>query len=596
MTSAPTWNLDQIFPGGPRGEAFAQTLEATEAVAQDYIQETQDLPPLADQPGRWVQLLKALEALNSQVAELWIIAYCTACGNTDDSQAFRISARCSSLQTKIELARLPLIDGLVHADQQTWEMLRPRPEWAEFGAWIDNERANAHLRLPRQEEELVTALSEDGLGAWGRLYQRRAGRVRLHVDGPEGDLTPGQAWPLLHDNDAAVRARVHQAWTEAWREDRDLWASTLTHIFGQREVVQKRLGVDPLATPLARCRMERESLEAMFQAARQAQPLLNRFLSCKAELLGMTRLNWQDQWAPVAQAPAWSWEQARAFVEDNFGAWHPELQQFAQKAFSERWVEAEERNAKAGGAWCAGLPLSQQSRVFMTFGGTFSGAMTLAHELGHAFHNHVTRSLPRSQVHIPMTLAETASVFAENLVRDAALAAATDPADRLAMLDARLSAGMVFLLNIPARFQFECELHNLRKTGEFDPDELDERMVHCLRSAYGDHLGSWDETYWCSKAHFHMADRAFYNFPYTFGYLFSGLVYARAKAEGPGFQATYTELLRQTGTRDAESLAQNFLGLDLRRPETWWQAIAPLEDDLADFEATAAIVHGGTGR
>jgi oligoendopeptidase F len=331
----------------------------------------------------------------------------------------------------------------------------------------------------------------------------------------------------------------------------------------------------------------------MLEASSRARPLLQKYLAKKASLLGVDRLEWQDQWAPVAKTPKWTWAQAQTFVEENFGAWHPELADFARKAFAGRWVEAEDRSAKAAGAWCAVLPMSQQSRIFMTFGGTFSGAMTLAHEMGHAFHNHVTRKLPQSLVRVPMTLAETASVFAENLVRDAALAAAREPSDRLAMLDARLGAGMVFLMNIPARFQFELALHTERQSGELDPDALDELMVRCQRQAYGDSLGSWDPTYWCSKSHFHMSDRAFYNFPYTFGYLFSSLVYARARAEGPSFQATYTELLRRTGTDHAEPLAQDLLGLDLTDPETWWQAIVPLQDDLAAFEDAADAAMNG---
>jgi pepF/M3 family oligoendopeptidase len=585
--------LDVIYAGGASGEAFATALQAAETEIAALQRQVENLPPLDREPEIWARLLNSLEAMRAVGNELWTVAHCGACENTEDRGLSRIEARCSTLDNRVELAEIPLLDGLTSAPDSVWAAIQGAACWSTLRSLVDNERTRSHLRFPRQQEELVTELSEDGLEAWGRLYRRYAARVRLQVPGPEGELSPGQAWPLLHHSDAAVRARVHQAWKTAWGQDRDLWASTLTHIIGTRVVLQKRLGVGPLDGPLATCRMTRESLDAMLEASSRAKPLLQRYLAKKAALLGVDRLEWQDQWAPVAKTPKWSWAQAQAFVEENFGAWHPELADFARMAFAGRWIEAEDRSAKAAGAWCAVLPMSQQSRIFMTFGGTFSGAMTLAHEMGHAFHNHVTRKLPQSLVRVPMTLAETASVFAENLVRDAALAAAREPSDRLAMLDARLGAGMVFLMNIPARFQFELALHTERQSGELDPDALDELMVRCQRQAYGDSLGSWDPTYWCSKSHFHMSDRAFYNFPYTFGYLFSSLVYARARAEGPSFQATYTELLRRTGTDHAEPLAQDLLGLDLTDPETWWQAIVPLQDDLAAFEDAADAAMNG---
>ncbi len=587
MTRAPNWNLDVIFNGGARGDAFGTELEAVKRELAEQKSIIEALPPLTENGDAWAAALVGLEQVFSRINELWTVAHCATCEDTAQADAPRLEAQVSALWNKALLTQIPLLDALVDAEDSTWEVFRQTAPWETLQAWINNERATSHLRFPMNEESLINQLDEDGKSAWGRLYRRQSAKVRLELEGHEGGLSPGQAWPLLHHSDSAVRSSVHTAWQKAWREDRDLWASTLTHIIGTRNVLQDRLGVGPLDKPLASCRMSRASLDAMHEAASRARPLLGRYLTRKAAILGKAKLEWQDQWAPIAETAKWSWDQAQGFVEDNFEAWHPELASFARLAFEDEWIEAEDRSAKAAGAWCASLPLARQSRVFMTFGGTFSGAMTLAHELGHAFHNFVTRDLPRPQVHIPMTLAETASVFAENLVRDAALAAASSPTDRLAILDARLSAGTAFLMNIPARFEFERRLHDLRRQGELDPDVLDETMEACQRESYGDALASWDPTYWCSKMHFHMAERAFYNFPYTFGYLFSSLVYARARAEGPSFQATYTTLLRRTGTDHAEPLAADLLGLDLTDPDCWWQAIAPLEDDLEAFEATA---------
>jgi oligoendopeptidase F len=185
---------------------------------------------------------------------------------------------------------------------------------------------------------------------------------------------------------------------------------------------------------------------------------------------------------------------------------------------------------------------------------------------------------------VPSTLAETASIFAENIIRDAALAAAADRQSRLAMLDARLAAGVSFLMNIPFRFHLERELYTMRRRGDLDPAELCERTVAWQRDCYRDHLESWYPHFWAEKLHFYMSGRSFYNYPYTFGYLFSSLVYQRARAEGPGYHPRYIALLERTGWQDAEPLAADMLGLDLTSADDWYQGIAPLEADLAAFE------------
>src|SRR5690606_15754585 len=201
------------------------------------------------------------------------------------------------------------------------------------------------------------------------------------------------------------------------------------------------------------------------------------------------------------------------------------------------------------------------------------------------YHNYCMRDLPMPRRSVPSTLAETASVFAENIVRDAALEAATDDAARLAMLDARLAAGVSFLMDIPFRFELERSLYAMRRRGQLDPDELSRRTVELQRAAFRDALATWNETFWASKLHFYISNFAFYNYPYAFGYLFSGLVYQRARAEGAAWQARYVELLQRTGVDTAETLAHEYLGLDLADPDAWYGAIAPLEDDLAAFEA-----------
>jgi oligoendopeptidase F len=330
--------------------------------------------------------------------------------------------------------------------------------------------------------------------------------------------------------------------------------------------------------------MKRESLDAMHEAIAMFRVELLPYLQGKAKLLGLNALGWQDLRAPLSVGGlSHSWEESVEFVLTHFKTAQQPLFDLAKRAFEEEWIEAEDRPHKRAGGWCANVPKVNQSRIFMTHGGSFSSTVTLAHELGHAYHNAVLGDQSVSIRRVPMTLAETASVFAENVVRDAALESARDPQARLEMLDARLRSAVSFLMDIPTRFFYELELYELREKGEFDPDELDELMVRCQKENFCDALSTWNPTFWSSKLHFFMGRRAFYNFPYSFGYLFSSLVYAMAQTAGDGFEPRYVRLLKETGWRSAEAIAEEHLGLDLTSPSTWLKAMEPIRKDLAAF-------------
>jgi oligoendopeptidase F len=212
---------------------------------------------------------------------------------------------------------------------------------------------------------------------------------------------------------------------------------------------------------------------------------------------------------------------------------------------------------------------------------------TLAHELGHAFHSWVMRDLRPWAAQYPMTLAETASTFAETLLTDAILDA-PETSDQLkaVMLDTRLEAAAAFMLNIPMRFHFEKRFYEERSAGEVSVSRLKELLLEAQRDSYGDTLNpaELDPMFWASKLHFYITEVSFYNFPYSFGFLFSLGVYARARKEGPEFFRKYEELLRLTGSDTAENVARRALGVDLETQDFWLDSIALVEEDMRRFE------------
>jgi oligoendopeptidase F len=284
---------------------------------------------------------------------------------------------------------------------------------------------------------------------------------------------------------------------------------------------------------------------------------------------------------------------ARAQIEAAFEAFHPPLAAFARKAFERRWIDWESRAGKQPGGFCSGSSLLDESRIFLIFNGAPGDTSTLAHELGHAFHGEVMSGVRPWARRSPMTLAETASTFAEQLVIDAALARAKgSDSGRLAILDGRLQDAAVFLLNIPARFHFEKAVYEERAHGELTVSRLCELMLAAERDWYGDALDAsdLDPWFWASKLHFYITSTSFYNFPYTFGYLFSLGLFARARREGPDFMPRYEALLRSTGSGPAEAVARDALGVDLAKPDFWHASLDLVEETLSEFLAISAPV------
>jgi oligoendopeptidase F len=246
---------------------------------------------------------------------------------------------------------------------------------------------------------------------------------------------------------------------------------------------------------------------------------------------------------------------------------------FVHMMVERRWIDAAPQPRKQLGAFCSGFSAHRIPVVFMTWGGSMSDVLTLAHELGHAYHSWVMRDMPFSHSDYPMTLAETASIFAESVVRDSLLARAETNYEKRLMLWEEMSAALGLMVNIPVRFEFEREFYERRKQGEVSVSGLRELMSAAWSRWYGDSTTRSDDMFWASKLHFSIAEMSFYNYPYLFGYLFSQGVYAQREQRGDSFFDDYVALLRATGSMPAEELALKHLGVDLGQPDFWQASI-----------------------
>ena len=345
-----------------------------------------------------------------------------------------------------------------------------------------------------------------------------------------------------------------------------------------------------LDAPVHMNRISRDTLDTLLDVAAETRPLAQRAASLQARAYGKTGFGPWDLRAPAPTLESSAGEpiefaEAVDIIADAYGEVDASMSEFVRMMVANRWVEGTTGPRKAPGAYCTGFAKSRNPRVYMTYTGSSSDVITLAHELGHALHSWVMRDLPDSQRSYGMSLAETASTFGETLVRDALLARAESQQQRLDILWEEMSAFTAFLLNIPTRYEFEREFYDTRRQRPLRPQELKDMMSKAWRTWYGDALAEPDPMFWASKLHFYISGLSFYNFPYLFGYLFSLGVYAYRPQFGGEFHARYVELLRDTGRMTAEDIASKHLGVDLAEGQFWRDTIASLSHRVDAFEA-----------
>ena len=466
-------------------------------------------------------------------------------------------------------------------------------EPAEFA--VQHGRKRRHENLNLAEEGLVNGLSQDGIHAWGNLYDQLSGTLKCEVLVGNEVQTMGiaQASGLLMSPDDSQRQQAHSAINSAWESHDEACAASINAIAGWRlEMCKQRSRQQPvnfLDAPVHQNRISRKTLDVMLQAAADAKPLAQRAAALQAKAYGKEGYGPWDQRAPApllddANNEPITFEHAVDISADAYGQVDTSMADFVRMMVKERWVEGTVGPNKRPGAYCTGFLKSRTPRVYMTFTGGQSDVITLAHELGHALHSWVMRDLPQSQTSYGMSLAETASTFGETLVRDALLARSKSTQDRLDIMWEEMSAFTAFLLNIPTRFEFEKNFYEARAKRPLRPQELKDMMSDAWRSWYGDALAEPDPMFWANKLHFYISGLSFYNFPYLFGYLFSLGVYAKRQEYGSSFYERYVALLRDTGRMTAEDLAVKHLDTRLDEPDFWRETIASLEPRIDAFE------------
>ncbi|MBM7660743.1 pepF/M3 family oligoendopeptidase [Bacillus mesophilus] len=582
-TYSLTWDLDRFFNGGSESTEFkaylnelAQNLDVLNAQL-DSLKVVTELPAV----------ITTIQRVMNQVREASAFISCLQAQDVKDKKAGELRGKTTSLSAEFQAALGKFDQFLLSVDETDWNTFLNQEDQQSLRFILQERKERAAEKLSVEQESLILGLGVDGYHGWSEMYDTITGKISIpfEEDGEVKQLSIGQAANKFSNPDRNVRKTVFENWEKAWEQDGDLISQTLNHLAGFRLTTYKNRGWDEvLKEPLFINRMKQETLDTMWNVIEKYKPVFAEYLQKKASLLGLEKLSWYDLDAPLASSTSTvSYQEGAEFILENFAKFGPKMADFSRKAFEDRWIEAEDRNGKRPGGFCTSFPEKAESRIFMTYSGTASNISTLAHELGHAFHQHVMNDLEPLNQRYAMNVAETASTFAEMIVADAAVKNATSEEEKLALLEDKVQRSVALYMNIHSRFLFETSFYEERKQGMVSQSRLNELMETAQKTAYLDSLDTYHPTFWASKLHFHITGVPFYNFPYTFGYLFSLGIYAKALEEGQGFEEKYIALLRDTGRMTVEDLAEKHLGVDLTQPEFWEKALLLSVQDVHDF-------------
>jgi oligoendopeptidase F len=585
--SAPRWDLSNVYPSLESKEFkagiedYKKQVAALEKFFKNKLSKanaktnTKDLAPLV---GKAIDQINKIQTLSATIVP-FIYSYVTT--DSRDKVAMKTFS-------EFEQASLPMNQLIT-----------------QFTAWLGklapkldqvikhNKSAAAHafmLREAAEQSKYLMSEAEEALAAeltlsGGNAFEKLQGTVTsqlsvdFELDGKVQKLPMPALINLRSHPDEATRRRAYEAENQAWETVRETLATCLNGVKGESNTLNKKRGrKDAIHSSLDAARIDRKTLEAMLASMRDSFPMFRKYFNAKAKKIGKEKLAWWDVYAPVGKTDkVYSFEEARDFIIENFEKFSPDLAAFSRRAFENNWIDAEQREGKRGGGFCMEVQGVKESRILVNYDGSFDQVSTLAHELGHAFHNECAYQANKTvlQQLTPMTLAETASTMCETIVTEAVLSTTQDPQEELAVLEAQIQGAAQVVVDIYSRYLFEKEVFERREQSELSADDFNDIMERAQKETYGDGL---DERYlqkfmWTWKPHYYSASLSFYNYPYAFGLLFATGLYAIYQQRGAEFVGDYKNLLASTGEETAAKLAKRF-GIDITRRKFWDDSLA----------------------
>lgn len=579
------WSLDALYRGydDPGFQADLRRLQELKQREETQLSTLEKLEDCARLDGA----LACLEELRDLTYRLKMYAQLRLSVDANDTSNNEFSGIINALCASLSLY-----------EEKLWSMILAikdldsaiaQSERAKGYAFLIKERkAQQAHRLSEEQEAILAMMYPTGKKAFSDMYYALTGNATACYEGKQLPLT--QVKNMCHDTSGEVRKKAFIAECKAYEPIAEPLSFAISAIKREQlEEARLRGYRDPLEKMLAESRMSEATLQVMMESIQSYLPHFRAYLRKKASLLGYENgLPWYEIYATLGECDFhFSIEECEHYIRKHFQGVSEQLYRMVTQAFDEHWIDYPTRPGKQPGAFCENLGWIRQSRIITNYNYTLSDIVTVAHELGHAFHGMMIENQPILNRDYCMPLAETASTFNENLIYHA-LANDMDEKNRLLVIDAQLSALCQNILDIYARFLFEQSVFAHVEKGFLTADKLCELMKQALLTSFGDGLDpNWLHPYrWITKVHYYIPDIAYYNFPYTFGALFSRGLYAKYAAEGSSFIPKYEALLQATTTHTVEDVAA-IADIDLTKADFWKQSLQSIVDQMEQFLAAA---------
>jgi len=574
--TTPQWDLSDIYPSLTSKEYIADKTSLFEEISiLNHLAEKE-----ISNPAHLKKLLAQYEKTAALFENLISFVYCCYSVDTTNSEAIQELGAVEKAEVPFSTVMTVLRNSLSAVEGEIKKWLEKDSDLIPFRLFIEEQLLLKEHQMTAIEESLAADLSRSGGEAWSKLQQQISSDLSTEWKNPltqkSETKTVTELRALAFDPEREVRKSAFQQEIKLWESVRISMAAALNGVKGWAVTLNPRRNwQEPLERSLLQNRISGRALDAMIQAMESALPQFRTYLNKKAQYLGIESCAFYDIFAPLrgkqkdgSQAKVWSFDEAREFICSNFHSFSRDLGEFAEEAFSKKWIDAKPARGKVGGAYCISFPHTGQSRILSNFTGTYSDVGTLAHELGHGYHHHILKDNPQVHREYPMTLAETASIFCETIVFNSALK--DSRLDSSSIIESYLQDATQVIVDILSRFYFERRVFEIRKERELSPDEFCNLMTEAQKKAYGEGLdeNSLHPYMWAVKGHYYSPELGFYNFPYAFGLLFGLGLYSRYKEEGAAFAGTYREILSNTGSMGAVELCRS-AGFDIETEAFW---------------------------
>ena len=575
------WSLDVLYKGYDDPK-FAEDEAELDRLIEEFTAFAADLT--GDPKDKLARGIELDRKLTEKASDLFSFASLSQAVNTSDTKAASILGRLSGKMSALAAPRTALVQYIAALDGLQG-IIDSDPLLKEHEFYLTNIRNEAKYTLSPEVEKVISLYEISGSSAWSDLQSFLTSTVPVEYEGKTTTLSDIRN--LAYDPDPTVRKAAYEAELKSYDRIKEAVAFSLNSI--KMEVIrhcQLRGYESPLDETLKNNHMKKETLDALLGAMEEYLPKFWEYMKAKAKLLGYEGgLPFYEMFAPLkGNDKEYSTEDARDYLVDLFSTFDQEETDMIARAFNESWIDFYPHEGKVGGAFCAELSTVGQSRILTNFGGTLGDVVTLAHELGHAFHNHCLKDNSILNRDVSMPVAETASTFNEVVAMNAAISMEKDPIARRALIENQLQDATQIICDIYSRYLFETAVFENRENEFMFADRLCELMIEAQKKAYGDgldheHLHPY---MWCCKGHYYSGHLSFYNFPYAFGGLFARGLYAKYLKDGESFVPLYKRLLKATGTTTVEGAAE-VAGIDLTDKEFWCSSLQILADEIDEF-------------